>query len=124
MCPNVDPMPQMTSFVQVRGSIPFFWYQEPDPLIPKPRIVLDRERDVPAHATRRHFARLFRKYSSPIYSLNLTKADNKREETVASEYRNFVNVVLNKELPPAFRVNFIHYDVKKAKKTEGKLFPK
>ena len=41
ICPNVDPMPQMTSFVQVRGSIPFFWYQEPDPLTPKPKIILD-----------------------------------------------------------------------------------
>lgn len=32
--------------------------------------------------------------------LNLTKAKNNREETVAAEFRNFVNLELNTELPP------------------------
>jgi hypothetical protein len=73
-------------------------------------------------STRRHFARLFQKYSYPIYCLNLTKANKHREEVVASEYRNFVNHVLNKELPPALQCNFIHWDVK-AKKKDKKNFP-
>ena len=77
-----------------------------------------------ASATRRHFARLFRKYSYPLICLNLTKANKIREETVAGEYRNFVNLVLNNELPHPFKVNFVHYDIKAQKKVEGKLFPR
>ena len=111
-----------SSFVQVRGSIPFFWTQIPNPLRPKPDIVLDRNVDQNAVSTRKHFARLFQKYSSPICVLNLTKATNAREETVASEYRNFVNLSLNKELPDALKINFLHYDVK-AKKKKVKNFP-
>ena len=73
-------------------------------------------------ATRKHFARIFQKYSAPLFILNLTKANNAREETVASEYRNFVNLALNKELPDALKVHFLHYDVK-AKKKKVNNFP-
>jgi hypothetical protein len=86
-------------------------------------IVLESQKDVDTSATRRHFARTFRKYSAPIYALNLTKANNKREEVVAAEYRNFVRIVMNKELPENI-VNFIHYDIKAAKVNEGKSFPR
>ena len=54
--------------------------------------------------------------------LNLTKANNAREEVVAREYRNFVNLALNKELPDKLKINFLHYDVK-AKKKKVKNFP-
>lgn len=95
-----EETPLITSFVQVRGSIPFFWSQVPNLHTPMPDIIFERQKDVNAISTRRHFARLFQKYSAPLYCLNLTKANNKREETVASEYRNFVKHVLNNELPP------------------------
>ena len=49
----------MSSFVQVRGSIPFFWSQIPNPLTVQPDIVLDKNIDQNAVATRKHFARLF-----------------------------------------------------------------
>ena len=65
---------------------------------------------------------MFQKYSSPICVFNLTKANNAREETVAREYRNFVNLALNKELPEKLRINFVHYDVK-ARKKQKKKFP-
>ena len=54
--------------------------------------------------------------------MNLTKANNAREEIVASEYRNFVKHSLNKELPDALKINFLHYDVK-SKKKKVKNFP-
>ena len=41
---------------------------------------------------------------------------------MASEYRNFVNIILNKELPEGLKVHFLHYDVK-AKKKKVKKFP-
>lgn len=65
---------------------------------------------------------MFQKYSSPIAVFNLTKATNAREETVAAEYRNFVNLSLNKELPDALKIDFLHYDVKINKK-KVKNFP-
>ena len=68
------------------------------------------------------FARLFQKYSSPLCVLNLTKATNAREEGVAAEYRNFVNLSLNSELPEALKVNFLHNDLK-VKKKNKKNFP-
>ena len=52
----------------------------------------------------------------------MTKANNTREETVASEYRSFVNYTINKELPEGLKINFLHYDVK-AKKKKVKNFP-
>ena len=41
LCPNIDPIPHMTSFVQVRGSIPLFWKQEAGMLKGKVDIVLE-----------------------------------------------------------------------------------
>lgn len=52
--------------------------------------------------------------------MNLTKAKNAREETVAKEYRNFVRNVLNKELPKELAVNFIHWDMKEKKRMDQK----
>lgn len=37
--------PMISSFVQVRGSIPFFWTQIPNPLQPKPDIILNKTID-------------------------------------------------------------------------------
>ena len=54
-----DATPIMTSFVQVRGSIPTFWSQIPNPFNPKPDIVLDTRKDPEFASTRRHFGRLF-----------------------------------------------------------------
>lgn len=65
---------------------------------------------------------MLQKYSFPLHCLNLTKANNAREETVAREYRNFVNLSLNKELPDPLKVHFLHYDVK-ARKKNKKFFP-
>ena len=65
----------------------------------KPDIIFEKHKDVNAISTRRHFGRLFQKYSFPLICLNLAKAKNAREETVAKEFRNFVRDVLNKEIP-------------------------
>jgi hypothetical protein len=82
----------------------------------RPDIVVEKYKDVNAVGTRRHFERLFRKYSSPVICLNLTKANNNREETVAREYRNFIRNVLRQEMPLSLKVPFIHWDMKQKKK--------
>lgn len=54
--------------------------------------------------------------------LNLTKANNAREEVVASKYRKFVREILNKDLPKALAVHFIHWDMKAKKKDRSKRY--
>ena len=44
-CGMQGNQPMLSSFVQVRGSIPFFWSQIPNPLQPKPDIILDKAVD-------------------------------------------------------------------------------
>lgn len=41
---------------------------------------------------------------------------------MASEYRNFVRFVLNKELPAGLGVNFIHWDMKEKKRDKTKRY--
>ena len=89
----------MTSFVQIRGSIPLFWYQQPNPLTPKPDIVYQAEHDPDYKATKRHFAQIMSKYAYPIFCFNLTKKFNKREKIVANEYNRAINEKINNELP-------------------------
>lgn len=88
----------------------------------KPDIILERHKDKNAVSTRRHFARMFQKYSFPLICLNLTKAKNAREETVAKEFRNFVKNVLNQEIPKPLNVHFIHWDMKEKKKNKVKRY--
>lgn len=111
----------MTSFVQVRGSIPLFWYQQPNPMKPKPDIIFQSDADPDYRATRRHFAQLFRKFGWPVTCINLTKkkmSKENRELEVAAEYRRAVEDRINLELPEALRITFVHYDVKAKKKEE------
>jgi phosphatidylinositol 3,5-bisphosphate 5-phosphatase len=49
-----DDKPLVSSFVQVRGSIPLFWTQDPNPLIAKPEIFVNTS-DIDYLATKRHF---------------------------------------------------------------------
>ncbi len=91
-------------------------------MTPKPDIILEKQKDVNAVSTRRHFGRLFQKYSFPLICLNLTKRNNAREETVASEYREFVIDTLNNELPRNFKVTFIHWDMKEKKRDKSKSY--
>ena len=87
-----------------------------------PDIVVDKTKDREFIATKRHFHRLFAKYSSPIFALNLTKATNPREETVAAEYRIFVRKILNRELPDEKKVTFLDWDMKEKKKNSHQRY--
>ena len=107
--------------MQVRASIPFFWSQTPSSLTPKPDIIIDKVKDERAICTKKHFARLFQKYSRNIICLNLTKKHNNREGPLSQEYDYFVNKVLNKSMPSQLRTVYIHYDVKANTKARKKL---
>merc|ERR1712137_564619 len=61
---------RFSAFVQIRGSIPLFWGQEPRTLTPKPPIFLQRCDPLYA-ASKLHFRDLFRRFGYPIVVLNL-----------------------------------------------------
>jgi len=58
-------MPALSAVVQMRGSIPLFWQQDPSPLTVKPRIQLQHFDPLYA-ATARHFADLQQRYGHPV----------------------------------------------------------
>ena len=51
--------PILSSYVQLRASMPFFWSQTPSSLTPKPDIIIDKLKDQRQLATKKHFAQLF-----------------------------------------------------------------
>jgi len=75
---STDDKPIVSSFVQIRGSVPLFWSQDPNPLVTKPDITV-HDTDSDYMATKRHIAELFQQYSIPLVILNLTKKGDTRE---------------------------------------------
>ena len=110
----------MSSFVQVRGSIPLFWTQDPNPLIAKPEIFVNTS-DIDYLATKRHFWDLFQQYSHPVIIFNLTKKTDNRECRLSDQYRYAVEEVLNDDLPEDKRIFYSHFDVKKSRKKKNFL---
>jgi hypothetical protein len=73
-----NSQPFLSSFIQIRSSIPFFWGQTASSFTDfTPDIVIDKLRDQKNLCTKRHFAKLFQKYSRNIICLNLTKKNNR-----------------------------------------------
>ncbi|RDX94631.1 Phosphoinositide phosphatase SAC2, partial [Mucuna pruriens] len=87
---------QISSVVQIRGSIPLFWSQETSRLNLKPDIILSRK-DSNFEATRLHFENLVKRYGNPIIILNLIKTREKRprETILRSEFANAVSKATN-----------------------------
>ncbi|KAK7294505.1 hypothetical protein RJT34_17394 [Clitoria ternatea] len=102
---------QISSVVQIRGSIPLFWSQEASRLNIKPDIILSRK-DSNFEATRLHFENLVKRYGNPIIILNLIKTREKklRETILRSEFANAVRSI-NKNLKGENRLRFLHWDL-------------
>jgi phosphatidylinositol 3,5-bisphosphate 5-phosphatase len=108
-----------TAFVQMRGSIPLFWGQEPRTLTPKPPIFLQRCDPLYA-ATKLHFRDLFRRFGSPVVVLNLVKKKEKkpRESVLRTELGAAIQEI-NELLPPHFKIRYISWDFSRAAKSES-----
>ncbi|XP_027335029.1 phosphoinositide phosphatase SAC2-like isoform X2 [Abrus precatorius] len=107
---NGCPM-QISSVVQIRGSIPLFWSQEASRLNIKPDIILSRK-DSNFEATRLHFENLVKRYGNPIIILNLIKTREKRprETILRAEFANAVRSI-NKNIRGDNRLRFLHWDL-------------
>ncbi|KAK7349334.1 hypothetical protein VNO77_06616 [Canavalia gladiata] len=102
---------QISSVVQIRGSIPLFWSQEASRLNIKPDIILSTK-DSNFEATRLHFENLVKRYGNPIIILNLIKTREKkpRETILRAEFANAVRSI-NKNLRGENHLRFLHWDL-------------
>ncbi|CAI8598476.1 unnamed protein product [Vicia faba] len=102
---------QISSVVQIRGSIPLFWSQEASPLNIRPDIILSHT-DSKFEATRLHFDNLVERYGKPIIILNLIKTHEKkpRETLLRTEFVNAVNSI-NQNLSEDACLRFLHLDL-------------
>lgn len=101
---SMDDKPLVSSFVQVRGSVPLFWTQDPNPLVTKPDIILNSS-DVDYCATKRHVADLLQQYSYPLIIFNLTKKGDTRECKLSDQYKHVIKQVSKLWPCPFFSIN-------------------
>eukprot|EP00743_Colponemidia_sp_Colp-15_P010772 GILK01011911.1.p1 GENE.GILK01011911.1~~GILK01011911.1.p1 ORF type:complete len:1109 (-),score=182.75 GILK01011911.1:135-3461(-) len=112
---------RFSAFVQMRGSIPLFWSQEGNPMVPKkPAIVLNRADPLFA-ATRLHFYDLFQRYGSPCLVLNLVKQVEKhpREQVIGDAFSEVIRFI-NSGLPVEHQVQYKAWDYNRASKGASK----
>lgn len=82
--------PSITSFVQVRGSVPLYWFQKPGIFTPKPIIEINQV-DARLAGAGKHFSDLLGLYGKNVYCLNLMKCrphrKSNKEEVLSEQYQ-------------------------------------
>lgn len=68
-----DKKPLLSSYIQVRGSVPLYWYQETSFLQPKPPIKSRKNVDEFSYGSQKHFGDMISLYGPKIICLNLMK---------------------------------------------------
>eukprot|EP00117_Sycon_ciliatum_P027066 scpid21982/ scgid0701/ Polyphosphoinositide phosphatase; Phosphatidylinositol 3,5-bisphosphate 5-phosphatase; SAC domain-containing protein 3 len=102
---------RFTSFVQVRGSVPLFWSQDPSGMTPKPPIGIDRN-DPYFSSAAMHFNSLFERYGTPVFVLNLVKKRERRpRESILSDNMQLALNYLNQFIPPELHIQYVHFDM-------------
>lgn len=108
----------MSSYVQIRGSIPLFWAQENTFAVPKPDIVVYRS-DPFLDAAIQHMQDLFGRYGAPVVLLNLIKHQEKKpREIVLGERFKAAVETINASLPRDKQLKYISFDYAATKKKE------
>ena len=118
--------PHISSYVQVRGSVPLFWAQENTFAVPKPDITVTR--GDPFHgAAIRHFQDMHARYGAPMVILNLVKHHEKRlRETILLDGFTECVSTINQTLPEELKMTYIMWDFHAHSKKEevaGSLVP-
>ncbi|KAF8049362.1 hypothetical protein N665_2227s0003 [Sinapis alba] len=104
----------ITSFVQVRGSIPLFWSQETSVFNPQPDIILNNN-DGDYVATRLHFENLRQRYGKRIIIMNLLKTGDKkhRESILKAEFGKAIGSINRDTKKDNYHLKAIHFDLNK-----------
>ena len=113
--------PIIASFVHIRGSVPIYWHQEHNMILPKPEIKVNLT-DFTFDATKRHFYLLTQRYGIPCIVCNLTKTkENKKpQETLLNHwYKEGVDYI-NEHTPSLDneKIEYVHYDLKALRKEQ------
>ena len=119
----IDKLPfgKMSAFVQHRGSVPLFWCQDHNSMLPSPPIILNQN-DFMHDATILHFSDMFSRYGSPIILINLLRVNMKnKENSLAQEYLNTVEHI-NSQLPEDFQIIYNSFDIKNEIKKSKKMY--
>ena len=107
--------PKISSFIQIRGSIPLYWYQNQRIFYSKPDININLS-DIKFEATKRHFASLIERYGRPCIVCNLTRKnedENKRQETLLNDWYYSAIKYINKNIENNIsKILYYHYDLK------------
>lgn len=116
--------PMISSFVQVRGSVPIYWFQEPGMFTPKPEINI-RDVDFRLVGANKHFSDMVGLYGRNIFCLNLMKSrphrKSNKEEILSEEYRALMERLRN--LDRKFEnVDYCHIDLKNSIKEDQDNF--
>lgn len=85
----------LTSYVQIRGSIPLYWTQSPWSLKPIP--VLERQGEETTQATSKHFDRISRAYFGNVHIVNLAEQTGK-EGTLVKAYEKKVEELARRDV--------------------------
>lgn len=106
-------MPRFSSYVQVRGSVPLYWFQKIRFNDPKPSINIIPTAES-AHGMRIHFNDLVARYGEEIKVLNLlflkeNYIQEKSEATLGEKYRSYFHSKFGNKLPS---FEFISVDLK------------
>ena len=105
--------PKISSFIQIRGSIPVYWFQIQNAFYQKPEIKVNLS-DIRYEATKRHFSSLIERYGVPCIVCNLTKKteDGKKQETLLNDlYSKGINYI-NDSIKNFEKIIYYHYDLK------------
>ncbi|KAM7254653.1 hypothetical protein ACFE04_004033 [Oxalis oulophora] len=107
---------QISSVVQIRGSIPLFWSQK-SKLNIKPKIIVSKK-DANYKATKLHFEQLVKRYGRQIVVLNLLKTpqNNHREAALRSEFANALKYLNTHSFINEDNLKFIHWDLSRHSK--------
>ncbi|GAB1604859.1 polyphosphoinositide phosphatase-like [Argonauta hians] len=101
----------VSSFVQLRGSIPLFWSQDISKMVPKPQIVVDQA-DPYGFVAGQHFNDVIKRFGAPIIVLNLVKRrEKRRHESILT--KEFISAIeyLNQFLAYSHNIQYIGFDM-------------
>lgn len=109
--------PIISSYVHIRGSVPIYWYQIKNKIMPKPDIKINYS-DVFCKSTKLHFKNLIERYGHPIIACNLTKKkENYKQETLLNECYSTSIHYINNEIPEnEYKLTYFHFDLKHERK--------
>ena len=112
--------PKISSYIQIRGSIPIYWFQIQDAFYQKPEIKVNLS-DIRYEATKRHFSSLIERYGIPCIVCNLTKKteDGKKQETLLNDYFFDGINYINDSIKDFEKIAYYHYDFKSERRKKN-----